>query len=98
MGLFLFLFFYFSSVPSLEVVTNSKELHVDILAYENFTLQGRENMYFFPLKLKQAEDTKSGSKFDFCLEARLEVYFISFQRMVILMNFIQYNYFLYDGK
>nr|XP_022330163.1 uncharacterized protein LOC111128690 [Crassostrea virginica] len=27
-------------------------------------------MYFFPLKLKQAEDTKSGSKFDFCLEAR----------------------------
>ncbi|XP_078314852.1 uncharacterized protein LOC144619767 [Crassostrea virginica] len=27
-------------------------------------------MYFFPLKLKQAEDTKTGSKFDFCLEAR----------------------------
>ena len=65
-----FYFFNFSSVPSLEVVTSRKELHVDILPYENFTFQGRVNMYLFTLKLKQSDDTKTGSKFDFCLKAR----------------------------
>lgn len=63
-------FWCFSALPSLKSITSNPDLDVTILSSENFTLRGVSKVYMMPVKLSQSDDIRSGSIYEFCLQAR----------------------------
>lgn len=64
------LHFFYSSTPSVKSISSNTDLDVTTLESEKFTLQGVNNIYMTPVKLSQTYDSRSGTVYEFCLQAR----------------------------
>eukprot|EP00105_Crassostrea_gigas_P024738 XP_011445097.2 PREDICTED: uncharacterized protein LOC105340624 [Crassostrea gigas] len=60
-----------SSTPFVKSISSNTDLDVTTLQSEKFALQGVNNIYMTPVKLSQTYDTRSGSIYEFCLQASL---------------------------
>lgn len=72
----LMLHFFYSSTPFVKSISSNTDLDVTTLQSEKFALQGVNNIYMTPVKLSQTYDTRSGSIYEFCLQARYIIGYI----------------------
>lgn len=70
------LHFFYSSTPFVKSISSNTDLDVTTLQSEKFALQGVNNIYMTPVKLSQTYDTRSGSIYEFCLQARYIIGYI----------------------